>query len=101
MTTILFDKWVLHFITYVQAHYGNICTTNLHLLVLDGHNSHVTIDVGLDLITLPSHISHAFQPFNVACFKPFKIAFRPYMDVWTLTNKGKGAKKKIWHIEFL
>jgi hypothetical protein len=81
-------------------HDGNLCTTNQHLLVLDGHNSHVTIDVvhkakkmGLDLITLPSHTSYALQPFNVACFKPFKTTFRAYMDVWTLMNKRKGAKK--------
>jgi hypothetical protein len=70
-------------------------------LVLDGYNSHVTIDVvhkarkvGLDILTLPSHTSHALHPLNVACFKPFKIAFKTYMDVWTLMNKGKGAKKE-------
>jgi hypothetical protein len=25
------------------------------------------------MATLPSHTSYAFQPLNVACFKPFKI----------------------------
>jgi hypothetical protein len=30
---------------------------------------------GLNMITLPSHTSHALQPFDVSCFKPFKIAF--------------------------
>jgi hypothetical protein len=47
---------------------------------LDGHGSHVTLEVieqikefGLDTITLPSHTFHALQPLDVACFKPFKI----------------------------
>jgi len=45
MTTILFEKWISHFITFIQLHGGNLNTTNHPLLVLDGHNSHVTIDV--------------------------------------------------------
>ena len=52
---------------------------NMHLLVLDGHNSHVTLEVvkstmnyGLDIISLPSRISHALQPLDVNCFKSFK-----------------------------
>jgi hypothetical protein len=28
------------------------------------------------MITLPSQKSHALQPLDVACFKPFKIVFR-------------------------
>jgi len=28
------------------------------------------------MITLPLHTSHALQPLDVACFKPFKIAFK-------------------------
>lgn len=40
-----FDKWVSQFITYAQVHDKNICSINHHLLVLDGHNSQVTIDV--------------------------------------------------------
>jgi hypothetical protein len=47
---------------------------------LDGHGSHVTLEVieraqkfELDMIILPSHTSHAFQPLDVACFKPFKL----------------------------
>ncbi len=27
------------------------------------------------MITLPSHTSHALQPLDVSCFKPFKINF--------------------------
>jgi hypothetical protein len=72
------------------------------LLVLDGHGSHVTMDVvktahavGLDLLTLPSHTSHAMQPLDVLCFKTFKQAFRLLRDVWTLRNKSRGASKEV------
>jgi hypothetical protein len=69
---------------------------------MDGHSSHVTIDVvekakavGLHLLALPSHCSHAMQPLDVAIFKPFKCAFRVYRDAWTLQNRGKEARKEI------
>ena len=77
-----------------------ISAENRHLLVLDGHNSHVTLEVvtlamnsGLDIISLPSHTSHALQPLDVSCFKPFKTAFRQIRDSWTLLNKGKKVEK--------
>jgi hypothetical protein len=101
MTSILFDKWISHFIVLIQAHQSNLCTFNQHLHILDGHNSHVTMDimhkarvVGLDLIIVPSHTSHALQPLDITCFKPFKITFKSYRDVWTLANKRKGVGKK-------
>jgi hypothetical protein len=28
------------------------------------------------MITLPSHTSHALQPLDLTCFKPFKTTFR-------------------------
>jgi hypothetical protein len=50
--------------------------------------------VGLNLITLPSHTSCVLQPLDVSCFKPFKITFKAYKDVWTLANKGRDANKE-------
>lgn len=55
---------------------------------------HKARNVRLEMTTLPSHTSHALQPFDVACFKPFKITFRTYRSIWTLANKGKGASKE-------
>jgi hypothetical protein len=62
--------------------------TNKHLLILDGHDNHVTLetiehakDIGLDMITLPFHTSHALQPLDISCFKPFKITFKKDKDV--------------------
>jgi hypothetical protein len=86
MIGFLFFNWLDHFITHVQALYG-VSTTNRHLLIVDGHNSHVTIEVvkkaakaGIDMVSLPSHTSHALQPLDVSVFKPFKTAFRFYRD---------------------
>jgi hypothetical protein len=53
-----------------------------------------TKGVGLDLITLPSHTSHAFQPLDVVCLKPFKTMFKAYKNVLTLAIEGKGHKMK-------
>jgi hypothetical protein len=62
---------------------NGISLTNKHMFILDGHGSHVTLKAikqaqkfGLDLITLFSHTSHAFQLLGVACFKLFKIVFK-------------------------
>jgi hypothetical protein len=64
MTGFLFASWIAHFVKALETRRG-ISPTNRHLLILDGHNSHVTLDVvykakqnGLDLLTLPSHTSH-------------------------------------------
>ncbi len=75
----LFENEISHFIVFVQAHGGNLSTTNHYLLVLDSHNSHITINVmhkekhmGLNFIKFSSHKS-CFATFNVTCFKTFKI----------------------------
>jgi hypothetical protein len=47
------------------------------------------------MLILPSHTSHAMQPLDVSCLKPFKQAFRLLHDVWTLRNKSKGASKEV------
>ena len=74
---------------------------NCHLLVLDGHNLHVTLEVckismesGLDIISLPSHTSHALHPIDVSCFAPLKKVFKKIKDVWLLRKKDAPVDKK-------
>jgi hypothetical protein len=101
MTTFLFSAWIDHFIQALRG-LGGISPSNPHLLIFDGQSSHVTIDVvhkarevGLHLLPLPSHCSHAMQPLDVSIFKPFKSAFRIYRDIWTIQNRGVGAGKDV------
>jgi hypothetical protein len=63
MTTFLFTNF---FSLFKRLMPSGISLTNRHLLILDGHRSHVTLEAiehvkkfGLDMITLPSHTSHA------------------------------------------
>jgi hypothetical protein len=79
--------------------------TNKHLLVLDGHGSHVTLEAikhaqefGLNTITLPSHMSHALQPLNVFCFKPFKTTFK---KVVTMSRSNHMEPNKITVIKWV
>lgn len=97
MTGYIFFKWLDHF----AVHTG-VTPENRHLLILDGHGSHVTLDVilkaqeiGLYLLTLLSHTRHALQPLDVSVFKPFKTTFRVYRDLWTQKHHGSQVSKQI------
>jgi hypothetical protein len=98
MTTFLFKKFLSFFKRCIPS---GISITNKHLLILDGHGSHVTLEAieqaqefGLDMIILPLHTSHAFQPLDVACFKPFKITFRMEKDI-TMVRRNYTKPNKI------
>jgi hypothetical protein len=100
MIAFLSDAWISHFIQALGTH-GGISAKNRHLLVVDGHNSHVILQVickaaahGLDIITLPSHTSHCLQPLDVSVFQPFKYSFSKFRDAWTLRNRCRGAAKE-------
>jgi hypothetical protein len=63
MTTFLFKKFLSFFKRFIL---NAISITNRHLLILDGHGSHITLETieqaqkfGLDMIILPSHTSYA------------------------------------------
>ena len=80
---------------------GDFSPSQRHLMVLDGHKSHITLDVlqktktcGLDMISLASHTSHALQALDVACFGLFKKAFRTYRDLWNMQGKDNKVNKK-------
>ena len=95
----LFESWIFHFLEYLKNGPG-IDHSKRHLLILDGHNSHVTLEMvkismqsGLDIVSLPFHTSHALQSLDVAYFKPFKIVFRRCRDLWSLENSKKEVAK--------
>jgi hypothetical protein len=72
-------------------------------LVLNEHGSHVTIKAiehaitfGLDMVTLPSHTSYAFQPLYVTYFKPLKNAFRKEQDFTMAKNNYSNQTMSHW-----
>jgi hypothetical protein len=59
----------------------------MRFLILEGHGSHVILEiikeayeVGLNMITLPSHTFHALQPLDVNYFKQFMSIFKKERD---------------------
>jgi hypothetical protein len=61
--TFLFKEFLSFFKRSIPS---GISITNRNLFILDGHGSHVTLEAieqaqefGLDMITVPSHTSHA------------------------------------------
>ena len=77
ITAKIFLEWLVHFKNNVP---GGMFKENQHLLILDGHTSHVTNEAilfgrenRLDILTLPSYCSHELQPPDMAIFHPFKL----------------------------
>ena len=82
---------------------SGISAENRHLLVLDGHNSHVTLEVvtlamnfGLDIISLPSHTSYALQPLDVSCFKDLRLSLDKLETFGPCSTNTRGWKKQIY-----
>ena len=74
------------FLNYHESR-GNLSLIKIKLLILDGHKSHISMEVllkaknhGIDMVSLSYHTSHELQPLGISCFKPFKLAFRAYRD---------------------
>ncbi len=72
---------------------GENFQSNRHLLIIDGHGSHVMLETivqaqefGLDMVTLPTHTSHALQTLDVSCLKPFKTTFKKERDNAMVNN---------------
>jgi hypothetical protein len=80
---------------------SGISITNRHLLLLDGHESHVTLEAiieqaqefGFHMIILPSHTFHVLQPLDVACFKPFEIDFKKERNITKVRRNYKKLDK--------
>jgi hypothetical protein len=97
MTSFLFKEFVLFFKKYVL---GQVSFTNKHLLILDGHENHVTLEtiletqeMGLHMVTPPSHTSHVFQPLDFFCFKPLETTFRRVRNVAISRNNHMEPNK--------
>ena len=97
MTKELFLNWLHHFACFVP---GGVSPENRHLLIFDGHGSHVVVTtiekarmLGIDLLTLPTHTSHKLQPLDVSVFSPFKTYFKYERAAWMAKYPGIEIKR--------
>ncbi|CAN0191161.1 unnamed protein product, partial [Ascophyllum nodosum] len=108
------------FVNYITDFHHFIVKNGLadgkpHILVLDGHASHVNLDViqlamtlNIELFQLPSHSSHMTQPLDVAAFGCFKKAVTAVLTSFPLQHGGKmpgksdmaGVVKDAWAASF-
>lgn len=97
MTKELFLNWRCHFVASIP---GGVSLENRHLIVLDGHGSHVTVQMieqsnklGIDLLTLATNTTHGLQPLYVNLFGPFKIYFKSKQASWMVNNLEAEVKR--------
>ncbi|CAB1103498.1 unnamed protein product [Ectocarpus sp. CCAP 1310/34] len=94
------------FIKYIKNFHKQLGDRNLldgkpHVLVLDGHTSHVSLDViklvislNIHLVQLPSHMSHITQPLDVAGFGCFKKELATVIQAFPARNGGALPRKR-------
>ncbi len=94
MTCDIFSQVYLpHFLKHAKA-----TKDNPVLLILDNHQSHISIDSlsfakanGIHMLTLPPHCSHKLQPLDKAVYGPLKCYYNRSMDSFLRTHIGKGV----------
>ncbi|KAF1924196.1 CENP-B protein, partial [Didymella exigua CBS 183.55] len=71
-------EWLKHF----HAHTKTRCVGARRLLILDGHESHHSLEFqelckenNIYTLCMPPHSSHLLQPLDVGCFSPLKRAY--------------------------
>ena len=73
-----------------------VASKNRHLIALDEHQSHTTLDAvnyarahGIELITLPLHCTHKVRPLDRCFFKSLKSAYNVSADNWMTSHHGQ------------
>jgi len=91
MTSDLFAEYLKHFVSHV-----NCSTASPVLLLLDNHESHISLDSityakdnGIIIMTFPPHCSHKLQPLDRSVYGPLKRFYNSAFDSWLLHNPGK------------
>jgi len=87
----IFLKWLAHFADTIKC-----SKEDPHLLLLDGHVSHKTLDAvlfarerGIVMLSFPPHCTHRMQPLDRAFFKSLKNNYNATCDNWMTSHPGK------------
>ena len=91
MTMENFPKFMTHFHKHVNSSPGNEV-----LLILDNHESHISITVidharenGIVLLSFPPHCSHKMQPLDVSVYSPFKTFYNHACNSWLKAHPAR------------
>ena len=91
MNTELFAKSIQHFIKYMRC-----SVKNPALLVMDNHESHLSLNVydiakenGLIILTFPPHCSHKLQHLDISVYGPLKGYYNRAASEWMISNPGQ------------
>ena len=91
MTSSNFIKYMHHF-----AKYAKPTPKNPVLLLLDNHESHISVEVldfckevGIVLMTFPPHCSHKLQSLDLTVYGPLKNYYNRALTDWMISNPGK------------
>jgi hypothetical protein len=91
-----FHQWLINMFVPQTKKIGGC-----HILVLDGHNSHVTLRTvetclanQIILICLPAHSSHILQPLDVGVYGHVKRAWRRILNEFYETTNFKNLDKE-------
>ena len=83
--------WLKHFTIFAKPTKENSC-----ILILDGHNSHKTLQAidyanrhGINIITIPPHCTQKKNLCDRTFFKPLKSAYKTFADSWMASHPGQ------------
>ena len=86
-----FRKFAKHFVKYAKP-----SKENPVLLLLDNHDSHLSIEVlnyfkenGVIILSFPPHCSHKLQPLDRTVYGPLKKYYNQASDNWLASHPGK------------
>lgn len=86
-----FVRYMRHFIRF-----ANPSVASPALLLLDNHDSHMSIEAidlaianGVHILSFPPHCSHKLQPLDISVFGPVKTYYKSQCSAWQKNNANK------------
>lgn len=79
----IFKRWFDHFVGVVKPP-----VEDPHLLLLDGHVSHKSLEL-IALLSFPPRTTHVLQPLDAVFFEPLKTYYHQACDSFMMRNLGK------------